>query len=101
MAGKFGSLAQLRNKESGENSVARPHKDEGREGTGPAKGAARGAGPGRPTGKRSDPDYEQTTVFLKKETKRAAIRQLEDSGQKPDLSDLLQSLLAKYISARA
>jgi len=54
-------------------------------------------GRGRPaTGKRSDPDYESTTVFLRKETKNAAARLLV--GEKhQDLSDVLEKLLSSWV----
>jgi hypothetical protein len=97
MAGKFGSLADFRNQENSENSVTRTPKDEGRDSPRPAK--SHGQGPGRPTGKRSNPDYEQTTVLLKKKTKKAAVRMLEDAGKKADLSELLQTLLDQHVSA--
>jgi len=104
MAGKFSSLANLRTTES-----SRPLKDKGRdpasieqgtEGPRAAKSPVRAGGPGRPAGKRSNPDYEQTTVLLKKKTKRAAVRMLEDAGKKPDLSDLLQALLDQHVAAQ-
>jgi len=54
-------------------------------------------GRGRPaTGKRSDPDYESTTVFLRKDTKTAAVRLLV--GEKhQDLSDVLERLLSGWV----
>jgi hypothetical protein len=54
-------------------------------------------GRGRPaTGKRSDPDYESTTVFLRKDTKVAAVRLLV--GEKhQDLSDVLEKLLSGWV----
>lgn len=54
-------------------------------------------GRGRPaTGKRSDPDYETTTVFLRRDTKTAAARLLVgDKGQ--DLSDVLEKLLSSWV----
>jgi hypothetical protein len=55
---------------------------------------------GRPAGKRSNPDFEPTTIFLRKATKKTANRTLEDSGVKQDLSELIESLLQKWISAR-
>lgn len=51
---------------------------------------------GRPTGKRSDPDFQQTTLLLRKDTKRKAVRQLEDSGVHMDLSELVEKLLAEW-----
>lgn len=54
-------------------------------------------GRGRPAiGKRSDPDYESTTVFLRRETKIAAARLLlGEKGQ--DLSDVLEKLLSGWV----
>lgn len=56
---------------------------------------------GRPAGKRSNPDYEPTTIFLRKATKKTANRTLEDSGVKQDLSELIESLLRQWISAHS
>ena len=52
---------------------------------------------GRPAGKRSNPDYEPTTVLLRKQTKRKTSRLLEDIESKHDLSDLIESLLSTWI----
>jgi hypothetical protein len=51
---------------------------------------------GRPPGKRSNPDWEQLTLFIRKDTKRAVLRRLmeEQSGQ--DLSEVVEQLLAKW-----
>lgn len=56
---------------------------------------------GRPAGKRSNPDFEPTTIFLRKTTKKTANRTLEDSGVKQDLSELIESLLQQWITARS
>ncbi|WP_040567785.1 hypothetical protein [Magnetospirillum molischianum] len=55
------------------------------------------AGRGRPMGKRSNPDYQPTTVLLRKATKRAATRKLEDRETGQDLSDLIEQLLTSWI----
>ena len=47
-------------------------------------------------GKRSHPDYETVTHYLRRETKQSAQRMLVGSGQ--DLSDLLEELLSKWVS---
>jgi hypothetical protein len=53
----------------------------------------------RPVGKRSDPEYTPTTFFVRKETKRKAARLLlEDANSNTDLSDLVEQLLAKWVS---
>jgi hypothetical protein len=56
----------------------------------------RQAGPGRPPGKSSNPEWEQTTVQLKRATKQAARAILLTlDGQ--DLSEVLQQLLDQWV----
>jgi hypothetical protein len=53
---------------------------------------------GRPaTGKRSNVDYVSTTVFLRKKTKQAAAKLLL-GREDLDLSELLENLLADWVS---
>jgi hypothetical protein len=54
-------------------------------------------GRGRPAGKRSDPEYEPTTLLLRKATKKAAFRLLEDTEADQDLSDLAEQLISNWI----
>jgi hypothetical protein len=54
-------------------------------------------GRGRPPGKRSDPEYQPTTVLLRKHTKKTATRLLEDTNAANDLSDLIEKLLTEWI----
>lgn len=54
---------------------------------------------GRRPGKRSDPNYEPTTVLLRKKTKKLANRKLEDTEAGQDLSDLIEQLLSGWIKA--
>jgi hypothetical protein len=57
---------------------------------------------GRPAGKRSDPAFEPTTVLLRKATKKAANRLLEDDeANRQDLSDLIEQLLLGWIKRQA
>jgi hypothetical protein len=56
---------------------------------------------GRPAGKRSNPEFEPTTIFLRKATKKTANRTLEDLGIKQDLSELIEELLQTWISTRS
>lgn len=58
-------------------------------------------GKGRPPGKRSDPDYQPTTVLLRKQTKKTATRLLEDTSTGQDLSDLIEQLLTEWVSKKA
>jgi hypothetical protein len=56
---------------------------------------------GRPAGKRSNPEFEPTTIFLRKATKKTANRTLEDLGIRQDLSELVEELLQGWIAERA
>jgi hypothetical protein len=56
-----------------------------------------GRGKGRPPGKRSNPEYQATTLLLKEHTKRTATRLLEDKKLGKDLSDLTEQLLTEWI----
>ena len=53
-------------------------------------------GPGRPIGKRGNPDYKQYTVLLKAATHRKALDHLRLKSDRPDFSDLLEMLLASW-----
>ena len=53
-------------------------------------------GRGRPPGKRSDPEFKPTTLFLRTRTKRTASRLLEDKGVEQDLSELVEQLLSQW-----
>jgi hypothetical protein len=54
-------------------------------------------GPGRPPGKRSDPEYKQYSVLLKKQTHRQVTTILRDQEDSPDVSELLQQLLEQWL----
>jgi hypothetical protein len=49
-------------------------------------------------GKRRDPEYAPTTFYVRKNTKRKAVRLLEDIDAKEDLSELVEQLLAKWVA---
>ena len=55
-----------------------------------------GAKMGRPLGKKSNPDFIQATVYLKKETHQTARKMLFDEHRQ--FSDLVEELLAKWIA---
>ena len=57
-------------------------------------------GKGRPPGKRSDPDFQPTTVLLRHRTKKMANRLLEDGSSGQDLSELIEELLTDWIRQR-
>jgi hypothetical protein len=54
---------------------------------------------GRPTGKRSDPDFEQTTAYIRKDTHRNVKIALLQEGQGREYSELVEDLLSKWLKA--
>lgn len=57
-------------------------------------------GRGRPaTGKRSNPDYEQVSIYIRKDTHSAAkIKLLKDRDPR-DLSEVVEELLADWLES--
>ena len=91
--GKFGALAEFRHQPQEEGNTPAVVM------TPPTPPVVRGRG--RPSGKRSNPDFEPTNVLLRKRTKKIAGRILEDTETGQDLSELIEELLNKWISTRA
>ena len=54
---------------------------------------------GRPSGKRSDADYVQTTAYIHKDTHRDVKIALLKSGGNQDFSELVDNLLAKWLKS--
>lgn len=55
---------------------------------------------GRPSGKRSDPDYVGFTTYIRKETHRKAkIALLEKDGGR-ELSELVEDLLTEWLKSK-
>lgn len=55
---------------------------------------------GRPRGKRSDPNYEQVTAYIRKDTHLAVKIALLQEGQGREFSELLQDLLGDFLSTQ-
>ncbi|PSB27551.1 KilA-N domain-containing protein [Chlorogloea sp. CCALA 695] len=55
---------------------------------------------GRPKGKRSHPDYEQVTAYIKKDTYQEIKISLLREGQKREFSELVQELLEDWLKSR-
>jgi hypothetical protein len=87
-----GVLAKLKQRPGETQSIAQPEPPGESE---PVRGR------GRPPGKRSDPDYQPTTVLLRKHTKKTAARLLEDIDSGQDLSDLIEQLLGEWIQKQS
>lgn len=58
---------------------------------------------GRPaTGKRSNPEYRQTSLWLRRETLAETMRTLvTPAGDRVELSQLVQALLERWIASGA
>jgi hypothetical protein len=56
---------------------------------------------GRPKGKRSDPDYEQVTAYIKSGTYTNVKIELLKEGQKREFSELIQELLDNWLNPRS
>ena len=55
---------------------------------------------GRPRGKRSNPDYEQVTAYIKKETYKNVKKRLLDDPEERDFSTLLEELLDRWQASK-
>lgn len=58
-------------------------------------------GPGRPRGKRSDPEFVQTTAHIRRQTHRAVKIALLQEGQGREFSQLVEELLGTWLRDRA
>ena len=56
---------------------------------------------GRPAGKRSDSEFVQTTAYIHKDTHRDVKITLLKLGGEQDFSELVDSLLAKWLNANS
>ncbi|MDJ0902783.1 MAG: hypothetical protein QNJ55_28675 [Xenococcus sp. MO_188.B8] len=55
---------------------------------------------GRPKGKRSNPDFEQVTAYLRKQTYRETKIALLQLGESQDFSELVEKLLTEWLSTQ-
>lgn len=55
---------------------------------------------GRPKGKRSHPDYEQVSAYIRKETYRKVKLALLQSGEESDFSELVEKLLGEWLDTQ-
>jgi hypothetical protein len=53
---------------------------------------------GHHRGKRSDPEWTNITILMRRNIKRDARRRLEDEGEGVDLSELIDRLLTDWLS---
>ena len=72
-------------------------KKASKQSTSPSSPVKRGRG--RPTGKRSDPDYEQVTSYVRRQTYANVKIELIREGQKREFSELVEELLSKWLNS--
>ena len=58
-------------------------------------------GRGRPRGKRSDPNFEQITAYIRKQTHQGVKIALLQEGSGQEFSELVEDLLARWLKARS
>lgn len=54
---------------------------------------------GRPPGKRSNPEFDQITAYIRRNTHRAVKIALLQEGQGREFSELVEELLAKWLKS--
>ena len=55
---------------------------------------------GRPKGKRSDPDYEQVTAYIRRKTYKQTKITLLQQNEVEDFSELIEILLTEWLSTQ-
>jgi hypothetical protein len=55
---------------------------------------------GRPSGKRSDPDFVQTTAYIRGDTYKAVKIALIEEDQGHEYSELVEELLSKWLKSK-
>ena len=55
---------------------------------------------GRPTAKRSDPDFLQVTAYIRKETHRKTKIRLLEEGQGREFSELVEVMLEEWLGRK-
>ena len=83
---KFQGLIDAAN--SRENTAAKPA---------PMVMPTKQRGRGRPHGKRSDPNFEQVTTYIRKHTHQSVKIALLQEGRGQEFSELVEDLLAKWL----
>ena len=83
---KYGAIAALREAQQQVSEVPSP-----------SSGPLLPVKPPKPQGKRSDPDWKQYSVLLKKESHKQASLLLRQKYEGIDISDLMQALLEQWL----
>jgi hypothetical protein len=55
----------------------------------------------RSLGKKNNPDFTQTTAYIRTRTYNEATKRLIDEGRKRDYSDLVEDLISEWLAANS
>ena len=66
----------------------------------PLRMSTKRRGKGRPPGKRSDPDFEQVTAYIRKQTHQHVKIALLQENQGQEFSELVENLLVEWLTVR-
>jgi hypothetical protein len=83
---KYGAIAALREAQQQSSDMSSP-----------SSGLLLPVKPPKPQGKRSDPDWKQYSILLKKESHKQASLLLRQKYDGTELSDLMQALLEHWL----
>ena len=102
--GKFGSIFDGEKKQASKRTSKR--KSDSAPNAGNESKSNRGRPAGHAGGKRSNPEFKQSLAYVRKETHRAVMKRIDvendklsDAAAKPDYSDLVQSLLERWLNS--
>jgi hypothetical protein len=79
-------------------ALVEEHKRRKEQGGEPPVPDARKPKIGRPPGKRSNPEYEQVTSYVRKDTYKGVKVALIQAGEKKQFSDLVEELLTEWLA---
>lgn len=82
------------------NDILKAAQARNQEGEKPVPAEQKPQRSGRPRGKRSNPDYEQVTAYIKRETYRNTKIALLQQGNNQEFSELVEQLLSEWLSTQ-
>lgn len=82
------------------NDILKAAQARNQDGETPVQAEPKPHSSGRPRGKRSNPDYEQVTAYIKRETYRNTKIALLQQGDNQEFSELVEQLLSEWLSTQ-
>ncbi|MEL6442153.1 MAG: hypothetical protein AAFQ80_23275 [Cyanobacteria bacterium J06621_8] len=97
---KFQNILDAANKPQEQNTVKKKVKAEKKSSLPAATEKSQPTKKGRPKGKRSNPDFEQVTAYVRSETYRQTKIALLQQSKLEDFSGLVEELLTEWLSTQ-